>query len=29
MTTLQLTSPAFANGDPIPDKYQYFTKPVS
>jgi Raf kinase inhibitor-like YbhB/YbcL family protein len=29
MTTLQLTSPAFANGDPIPDKYGYTAENVN
>ncbi|MFC6987742.1 YbhB/YbcL family Raf kinase inhibitor-like protein [Haloplanus sp. GCM10025708] len=29
MTTLQLTSPAFANDDPIPDKYGYTTENVN
>jgi len=29
MTTLQLTSPAFANGDPIPDKYGYTVENVN
>jgi Raf kinase inhibitor-like YbhB/YbcL family protein len=29
MTTLQLTSPAFADGDPIPDKYGYTAENVN
>lgn len=29
MTALQLTSPAFANGGPIPDKYGYTVKNVN
>lgn len=29
MTTLQLTSPAFANGDPIPDRFGYTAENVN